>query len=108
MQNEEEKDLVFHSDGVILQIARWSKIVSWAMVVIYLLRFISDLISVFGGGQFAWPPAMMDRIMFVASLLSTLFFGGFYFLVLQGVAQGLYLGLDMFLDSELVEAEMEG
>ncbi len=43
--------------------------------------------------------------MFVASLFSTLFFGAFYFLVLQGVAQGLYLGLDMFLDSELVEAE---
>lgn len=105
MQNKEEKELVFRSENAILQIARWSKIVSWAMVVIYLLRFVSDLISVFGGGQFAWPPAMMDRIMFVASLLSTLFFGSFYFLVLQGIAQGLYLGLDMSLDSEMEEEE---
>jgi hypothetical protein len=105
MQNKEEKDLVFRSENAILQIARWSKIVSWAMVVIYLLRFVSDLISVFGSGQFSWPPAMMDRIMFVASLLSTLFFGSFYFLVLQGIAQGLYIGLDMSLDSEMVEEE---
>jgi hypothetical protein len=103
MQSKEEKDLMFHSENVILQIARWSKIVSWAMIVIYLLRFISDLISVFSSGQFAWPPAVMDQIMFVASLFSTLFFGAFYFLVLQGVAQGLYLGLDMFLDDEMEE-----
>jgi hypothetical protein len=105
MQNNEEKDLVFRSENAILQIARWSKIVSWAMVVVYLLRFVSDLISVFGSGQFSWPPAMMDRVMFVASLLSTLFFGSFYFLVLQGIAQGLYLGLDMSLDGEMEEVE---
>lgn len=105
MQNKEEKDPTFHGENAILQIARWSKIVSWTMVVIYLLRFISDLISVFGSGQFAWPAGMMDRVMFVASLLSTLFFGAFYFLVLQGVAQGLYLGLDMFLSGEMVEEE---
>ncbi|RJP51231.1 MAG: hypothetical protein C4583_09165 [Anaerolineaceae bacterium] len=100
MQNKDEKALTFHNETMILEIARWSKIVSWAMVVIYLLRFISDLISVFGSGQFAWPPGMMDRVMFVASLLSTLFFGSFYFLVLQGIAQGLYMGLDMSLDNE--------
>jgi hypothetical protein len=100
MQNKDEKALTFRNENVILEIARWSKIVSWAMVVIYLLRFVSDLISVFGGGQFSWPPAMMDRIMFVASLFSTLFFGSFYFLVLQGIAQGLYMGLDMSLDDE--------
>jgi len=105
MQKEEEKDLIFHGENAILQIARWSKIVSWAMVLIYLLRFISDLISVFGSGQFAWPPAVMDQIMFIASLFSTLFFGAFYFLVLQGVAQGLYLGLDIFIGSELVEED---
>ena len=103
-ENENEKELNFHSEMTVLQIARWSKIVSWAMVVIYLLRFISDMISVFGGGQFSWPPAMMDRIMFVASLLSTLFFGSFYFLVLQGIAQGLYMGLDMSLEDEDEEA----
>lgn len=100
MKDNEEKVMTFRSENVILEIARWSKIVSWAMVVIYLLRFISDMISVFGSGQFAWPPGMMDRVMFVASLLSTLFFGSFYFLVLQGIAQGLYMGLDMSLDDE--------
>ena len=101
--SKEEKDLSFHNENVILLVARWSKIVSWGMIAIYLLRFISDLISVFAGGQFDWPPAMMDRIMFVTSLVSTLFFGSFYFLVLQGVAQGLYLGLDMSLNDEMEE-----
>lgn len=105
MKDKDEKEMFFHSENMILQVARWSGIISWAMVAIYILRFISDLISIFGGGQFAWPPLMMDRILFVASLLSTLFFGGFYFLVLQGVAQGLYLGLDMFLKGETDEAE---
>ena len=103
MKSNEDKELIFHNENAVLQIARWSKIVSWALVVIYILRFISDLISVFGSGQFAWPPAMFDRIMFVASLLSSLFFGGFYFLVLQALAQALYLGLDMFLVEEVEE-----
>lgn len=105
MQSKDAKDLVFHNENAILQIASWSKFVSWAMAVIYALRFISDLISVFGSGQFSWPPLMMDRILFMASLLSTLFFGAFYFLLLQGLAQGLYVGLDMYLKSE---AEEEG
>jgi hypothetical protein len=101
--SKEEKDLSFHSEDAILLIARWSKIVSWAMLAIYFLRFVSDLISVFAGGQFAWPAAIMDRVMFVTSLVSTLFFGSFYFLTLQGVAQGLYVALDMFLGNETEE-----
>lgn len=103
MQSKDAKDLVFHNENALLQIASWSKFVAWAMAAIYTLRFISDLISVFGGGQFSWPPLMMDRILFMASLLSTLFFGAFYFLLLQGLAQGLYVGLDMYLKSEAEE-----
>jgi energy-converting hydrogenase Eha subunit F len=101
MASTEEKDLVFHNENFILQIARWSKVTAWGMVVIYLLRFISDLISVFGSGQFSMPTGLMDQILFVASLLSTLVFGAFYFLLLQGVAQALYVGLDIFLRGEL-------
>lgn len=102
-ENENEKELNFHSEMTVLQIARWSKIVSWAMLVVYLIRFVSDLISVFGAGGFEFPTLPMDILLFVASLLSTPFFGGFYFLVLQGVAQGLYLGLDLFLKDEMDE-----
>lgn len=102
MSNEgNKKDLIFHNENAVLQIARWAKIVSWAMVVIYLLRFISDMISVVGGGQYSFPTALMDQILYVVSLLSTLFFGAFYFFVLQGIAQGLYLGLDVYLSNEL-------
>ncbi len=104
MQSKVAKDLVFHSENVLLQIAGWSKFISWGMAIIYALRFISDLISVFGSGQFSWPTLMMDRILFMASLLSTLFFGAFYFLLLQGLAQGLYLGLDTYLRGEVEEA----
>ena len=102
-ENENEKEMNFHSEMIVLQIARWSKIVSWAMLVIYLVRFVSDLISVFGPGGYQFPTLPMDIILFVASLLSTPFFGGFYFLILQGVAQGLYLGLDLFLKDETDE-----
>ena len=102
-EKDNEKDLNFHSEMVVLQIARWSKIVSWAMLAIYLIRFVSDLISVFGAGGYEFPTLPMDILLFVASLVSTPFFGGFYFLVLQGVAQGLYLGLDLFLKDELDE-----
>lgn len=107
MQTKDANDLVFHNENALLQIASWSKFVSWAMAAIYLLRFISDLMSVFGGGQFTWPPLMMDRILFMASLLSTLFFGAFYFLLLQGLAQGLYLALDGYLRGE-TETEEAG
>ena len=103
MKSNEDKELIFHNENAVLQIARWSKIVSWAMLVVYLIRFVSDLISVFGAGGFEFPTLPMDILLFVASLLSTPFFGGFYLLVLQGVAQGLYLGLDLFLKDETDE-----
>jgi hypothetical protein len=105
MQNKDEKDLFFHNENAVLQIARWAKIVSWAMVVIYLLRFVSDMIQVVGGGQYSWPTAPMDQVLYVVSLVSTLFFGAFYFFVLQGIAQGLYLGLDLFFTEEMEEVE---
>jgi hypothetical protein len=105
MQNKDVKDLIFHNENAVLQIARWAKIVSWVMAVIYLLRFVSDMISVIAGGQYGFPTAIMDQILYVVSLLSTLFFGAFYFLVLQGVAQGLLLGLDANLAFELEEEE---
>lgn len=96
----EEKDLVFHNENAVLQIARWSKFAGWVLAVIYLLRFISDLISVFSGG-FQWPVPVMDRIMFVASMSYTLVIGAFYFLLMHGIAQVLYLGLDQFLKEEI-------
>ena len=37
MQNKDVKDLIFHNENAVLQIARWAKIVSWVMAVIYLL-----------------------------------------------------------------------
>lgn len=100
---ENEKELNFHSETTVLQIARWSKVISWAMLAIYLFRFISDLLSVFGSGGFQFPTLPMEVIMLVASLLFTPLLGGFYFLVLQGLAQGLYLGLDFFLKDEVDE-----
>lgn len=100
MQEKSASNMFFHNESVVLQVARWSKIISWGFVVIYGLRFISDMVTITAGGSIEFPSVMFDKILFVTSLLSTLVVGAFYFLLLQGLGQGLYLALDLFISTE--------
>ena len=51
------------------------------------------------------PSTVTEKLMMYAGFLSKPVFGAMYFLVLQGISQLLYLGVDIFFTGEEVEEE---
>jgi hypothetical protein len=92
-----ESPLLFANEDGIFRIISIAKIISWIILAIYLVIFVDNLIPLFQKQatlptQFSqWPP-------FLANLLYIPTLGTLYFLVLQGLAQGLNLGLDIFYE----------
>lgn len=107
MNAEKNESLLFANEDAIFRIISIAKIVSWIILVIYLIVFVNSINSLFGQ-QAALPTQFMQWLPLIANLLYAPAVGLFYFLVLQGVAQGLNLGLDIFYglnpDDEEVDA----
>jgi hypothetical protein len=86
-------------------IARGAKIVGWVIAVIYLLSFINEMTSTLPNLS-QMPTDLMTRLLIFANMLFPLAMGAFYWLVLHGLAEGLYVALDLFISTE--EDEEEG
>jgi hypothetical protein len=112
MNTNKNESLLFANEDAIFRIISIAKIVSWVVLTIYLVIFVDNIVPLLQGqaalpSQFSqWPP-------FLANLLYIPAIGLFYFLVLQAVAQGLNLGLDVFYglhpeeeSEEVVEEEI--
>ncbi len=96
---------MFANEAGIFRIVSIAKIVSWVILAFYLISFVtSDLIPLFNG-QTNWPTQLAQWPMAIASLFFAPAIGMFYFLVLQGVAHGLNLGLDIYYDFQTEEEE---
>lgn len=95
MNADKNQSLLFANENVIYRIIAVARIVSWVVLVIYLIVLASSVNSILQQ-QAGLPTQFMDWLTFIANLLYPPALGLFYFLVLQGVAQGLSLGLDTF------------
>lgn len=97
MKRNENESITFHNENFLLQVALWIKVVGWVILTIYLLSTVNEVMQIIASGGFQLPPATMDKLMYFANFLYPVVMGAFYFLLTQGVAQGLYIGLDMLL-----------
>ena len=97
MNTNKDSSLLFASENNIFRIVSIAKIVSWVILVFYLISFVNDLNPIIQG-QMQWPTQLSQWPITIASLLFAPAVGLFYFLVLQGVAQGLNLGLDLYYE----------
>lgn len=89
--SEEEGD-TYHSRKNIFRLASWANILAWLILVIYLILFGARMYyDVQQGVQF-----QVITVLGWLSYFSTLLLGAIWFVVLQGVAEGLYLMLDLF------------
>jgi len=88
---------LFASETAIFRIVTIAKIVSWIILVVYLVLFVDSIKPMFQG-QMQWPAAAADWLTLLANVFYAPAIGLFYFLVMQGVAQGLNLGLDIFYE----------
>ncbi len=98
---------MFASEKTIFLIVSIAKILSWILLVFFLIIFVvNNLIPIFDK-QMQWPTQFPQLLLTIVDLLYPPALGLFYFLVLQGVAQGLNLGLDIYYDFQSEEEEVE-
>ena len=104
MNTKKDEALLFASETTIFRLVSIAKIVSWVVLVVYLILFVDSVKPMFQG-QMQWPTAASQWITLVANVFYAPAMGLLYFLVLQGVAQGLNLGLDIFYELNPEEEE---
>lgn len=104
MNTNKDSSLLFASENTIFRIASIAKIVSWIILGIYLISFADNLVT-FVQGQTRLPTQPWQWVITLVSLIFAPVIGLFYFLVLQGVAQGLNLGLDIYYGAHSEEDE---
>lgn len=106
MNTDREDTLLFASENTVFRVVSIAKIVSWVILSFYLISFASDLSSIIQG-QMQWPTQLSQWPITIANLFFAPAIGLFYFLVLQGVAQGLNLGLDIYYELQPEELSEE-
>ena len=104
MNTKKDEALLFASETTIFRLVSIAKIVSWVVLVVYLILFVDSVKPMFQG-QMQWPTAASQWVTLVANVFYAPAMGLLYFLVLQGVAQGLNLGLDIFYELNPEEEE---
>jgi hypothetical protein len=104
MNTDKDASLLFADENNIFRIVSIAKIVSWIILVFYLISFAGD-VSAAIQGQVQWPTQLSQWPITIANLFFAPAVGLFYFLVLQGVAQGLNLGLDIYYGLQPEEKE---
>ena len=108
MNTTKDQSLLFASESTIFRIVSIARIVSWIILVFYLISFANDLSGIIQGGM-QWPTQLSQWPIMIANLFFAPAIGLFYFLVLQGITHALNLGLDIYFelhpeeDAETVE-----
>ena len=106
MNTDKDESLLFANEDHIFRIISIAKILSWVILVIYLIIFV-DQVRPLLQQQAGLPNQFSQWVPMIANLLYIPAIGSFYFLVLQAVAQGLNLGLDIFYELHPDEADEE-
>ena len=106
MNTDKDNSLLFANENTIFRIVSIAKIMSWVILVFYLISFANELGPIVQG-QMQWPTQLSQWPITIAGLFFAPAIGLFYFLVLQGVAQGLNLGLDIYYGSQPEEETEE-
>ncbi len=94
-----EEPTTFHNESTLMLVARGAKITGWVIAIIYLFSFVSEMMQTIPNLS-QMPTDLMTRVLIFANMLFPLAMGAFYLLVMQGLAQGLYVALDLFISTE--------
>ena len=108
MNTNKDNSFLFADEDSIFRIVSIAKTISWILLVFYLISFAGDVSNIIQG-QMNWPTQASQWPIAIANLFFAPAVGLFYFLALQGVAQALNLGLDIYyqLQPEDIESGIE-
>ena len=97
MNTNKDSSFLFANEDNIFRIVSIAKIIAWILLIFYLISFAGDVNNIIQG-QMNWPTQLSQWPIAIANLFFAPAVGLFYFLVLQAVAQGLNLGLDIYYE----------
>ena len=106
MNTNKDNSFLFANEDNIFRIVSIAKIIAWILLIFYLISFAGDVNNIIQG-QMNWPTQLSQWPIAIANLFFAPAVGLFYFLVLQGVAQALNLGLDIYYQLQPEEIEIE-
>jgi len=104
MNMNKDTSLLFADENSVFRIVSIAKILSWVVLVFYLISFVGDISGIIQG-QMQWPTEISQWPITIANLFFAPAIGLFYFLVLQGLAQGLNLALDIYYQAQPEDIE---
>ena len=106
MNTNKDSSFLFANEDNIFRIVSIAKIIAWILLIFYLISFAGDVNNIIQG-QMNWPTQLSQWPIAIANLFFAPAVGLFYFLVLQAVAQGLSLGLDIYYELQPEDGESE-
>lgn len=96
---EDEESLVedtYHNPNKLIKIASWANTFSWViLVVVVVASFLQGWLNYQQVQQYQQIPNII-YYYYGSDLLKSLLTGGFYFLVLQAVSEGINILMDIF------------
>ncbi len=108
MFESQKGSTTFHNEKVVTALAMGAIVLSWVTLAAYLLGFVNDVMQVsqnWAQVQMSLPSDFLGQAAAWSGFFRNPLNGLFYFVVLQGVAQVLYVGMDLFYASEEESAE---
>jgi len=89
---EEERPDTYHDPVRLDRISSWANILSWIILVVVVLFTLFNLYGLIQQGALAAGAAIIPSILSISFIL---LIGAFFFVVLQSIAEGLYLFRDI-------------
>ena len=107
VESEESAELeeleTLHNPNNLLRMVTFARVLSWVLLVLALLvygvRFYSEIQQIIAAGMTMKDILTTDGLAWMGTYLQNFGLGFFYFVVLQGLAEGLYILADIFDNS---------
>jgi hypothetical protein len=111
MSKSSQDGQTFSNQNALLRVAMGANIVAWIIVALTLVDFISIVKQIYQNWPLNLPTNLFDQLAFwVTNVISRYGVDVFYIFVLFGIAQLIYLGLDIYYaqseDTELVAEQL--
>ncbi len=92
LKEEGEGEDLYHDEAKLMRVAGWANAVAWIILALAAIFSLSGVILQIQQG------ALRLGINGILGLISTLFIllvGGFFFIILQAISEGIYLFMDI-------------
>ena len=99
VEEEVDEGQTYHNPNKLIRLGTWSSTISWiVLAVTVVVGFVQLYLNVQQVNQYGQVPPLA-WVYYIGDGLQTILIGVFYFIVLQAVAEGINILLDIFENS---------